>query len=99
MKTPESNMKKKENMVPPSETAGGWTVYLTQEEAAILLRSFKPDPSSSGFTEAEAEFLWNWAEQTRLRNTMLELALEGKIGFSIKNGELVCHANVETHGP
>ena len=46
----------------------------------------------TGFTADEAEAVWAWAEQVRIRSALLDFALMGSVSSVVReDGELVFH--------
>jgi hypothetical protein len=70
----------------PSSSGGK---FITEEEELQLLGALSQGPAQ-GFTEAEAGEVLKWAHETRLREVILQLVLEGLIQLSFReDGQLV----------
>lgn len=60
---------------------------LSREEEITLLRAINWG-TDEGFTEEEAETVFQWAIKTRINNCFLKLTLEGQVGIRFRpNGE------------
>ena len=69
-----------------------WSAYLSRDEAVQLARQFRTQDGKRGFTQAEMDLVWKWAEETRVRSTFLELVLAGHVEISLSGSEIVFRA-------
>ena len=63
------------------------TPLLSLEEQLALLRAIEHG-NNGGFTEAEADRVFEWAARTRLEQSLLDLAITGLVTIGFRGDEL-----------
>ena len=64
---------------------------VTHDEAKRLVVNLGRTRGDAGFTEDEGCVVIDWARKVKLDTYLLELALSGEIGISVRDGDVVYH--------
>lgn len=61
---------------------------LSDTEMQTLIKALAQSKGATGFTEAEAKTLIEWAQQTRFNVMALDMALDGAVRVTVTDGEV-----------